>query len=134
MLAVVLVFGAFANAAGMTAPVMAWLNRWQMGLGVISRPTVLLLFFAGTVIAAPAVLIALSAWVSTVVGELDRPLKEVLCSFAMSLIPLGAAMWLAHFFFHLFTASHTPMPVIQRIASDLHIPFAGEPDWAIRSR
>ena len=133
MLAIVLVFGAFANAAGMTAPVMAWLNRWQMGLGVISRPTVLLLFFAGTVIAAPAVLIALSAWVSTVVGELDRPLKEVLCSFAMSLIPLGAAMWLAHFFFHLFTASHTPVPVIQRIASDLHIPFAGDPDWAIRS-
>jgi hypothetical protein len=133
MLAGVLVFGAFANAAGMTAPVMSWLNRWQMELGVISRPTVLLLFFAGTVIAAPAALIALSAWISTIVGEIDRPLKEVLCSFAMSLIPLGAAMWLAHFLFHLFTASHTPVPVIQRIASDLHIPFAGDPDWAIRS-
>jgi cytochrome c oxidase assembly factor CtaG/polyferredoxin len=133
MLAVVLVFGAFANAAGMAAPVVAWMNRWQMELGLISRPTVLLLFFAGTVIAVPAALIALSAWISMVAGKIDNSLKEVLSAFAISLVPLGAGMWLAHFFFHLFTASHTPIPVIQRIASDLHVGFAGEPDWAVRS-
>lgn len=132
-LAVVLVFGAFANAAGMTAPVMDWLSRWQIQLGLISRPTALMLFFAGTVIVAPGTLVGLSAWISTVAGEIGNSFKEVLCTFAMSLIPIGAAMWLAHFAFHLFTASHTAVPVIQRIASDLHVPFAGEPNWAIRS-
>ncbi len=25
-------------------------------------------------------------------------------------VPLGFAMWIAHFLFHFFTASHTPLP------------------------
>jgi hypothetical protein len=68
-----------------------------------------------------------------VVGKINNSFKEVLSAFAIALVPLGAAMWLAHFFFHLFTASHTPVPVIQRIVSDLHVAFAGDPDWAVRS-
>ncbi|MGA8656277.1 MAG: cytochrome c oxidase assembly protein [Chthoniobacterales bacterium] len=133
MLALVLVFGAFANAAGMAAPVIEWLSRWQIQLGFISRPAALMVFFAGTVVAAPGALIAVGAWISRVVGKIGSSFKEVLCTFAMSLIPIGAGMWLAHFIFHLFTASHTPVPVIQRIASELRVPFAGHPDWAIRS-
>jgi hypothetical protein len=35
-------------------------------------------------------------------------------------------MWLAHFVFHLFTASHTPIPVLQRL-------FGLPPNWAIAS-
>jgi hypothetical protein len=42
-------------------------------------------------------------------------------------------MWLAHFVFHLFTGSHTPIPVIQRVAQDLHLSLFGTPDWSIAS-
>ena len=51
----------------------------------------------------------------------------------MTLVPLGFAMWLAHFVFHLFTGSHTPIPVIQRVAQDLHLSLFGKPDWSIAS-
>jgi hypothetical protein len=42
-------------------------------------------------------------------------------------------MWLAHLVFHLFTGSHTPIPVVQRIAVDLHLALLGKPNWAIVS-
>ena len=58
------------------------------------------------------------------------PLKPFISDFAMTMVPLGFAMWLAHFVFHLFTGSHMPIPVIQRIALDLHLFSLGKPDWA----
>jgi len=51
----------------------------------------------------------------------------------MTLAPLGFATWLAHLVFHLFTGSHTPIPVIQRIAADLHLAHSGRPHWGIAS-
>jgi len=48
-------------------------------------------------------------------------------------VPLGFGLWLAHLLFHLFTGSHTPIPVIQRVARDLHLPLSGQPDWTITS-
>jgi cytochrome c oxidase assembly factor CtaG/ferredoxin len=43
-------------------------------------------------------------------------------SFALALVPLGAAMWAAHLLFHLSTGLLTMVPVLQRI---LH----SQPDW-----
>ena len=51
----------------------------------------------------------------------------------MTMTPLGFAMWLSHFVFHLFTGSHMPIPVVQRIALDLQMTFLGKPNWGIAS-
>ena len=53
--------------------------------------------------------------------DIQVPMKRFISDFAMTMVPLGFAMWLAHFVFHLFTGSHMPIPVIKRIALDLHL-------------
>jgi hypothetical protein len=53
-------------------------------------------------------------------------LPRTIAAYTIALAPLGFGMWLAHFVFHLFTASHTPIPVIQRL-------LGFDPDWAIAS-
>jgi hypothetical protein len=62
-----------------------------------------------------------------------RPLEKTRASLsrtisvhAIAFAPLGFGMWLAHFVFHLFTGSHTAVPVLERL---LDI----EPNWAIKS-
>src|SRR5262249_6135128 len=41
---------------------------------------------------------------------------------ALALVPLGAAMWLAHFGFHLLAGLGSGVPVVQRV-------LGGTPDW-----
>jgi hypothetical protein len=81
----------------------------------------------------PGFFVYLAGLLSRRLGQLQVPLKPLISDFAMTLVPLGFAMWLAHFVFHLFTGSHLPIPVFQRIAMDLHLPFLGMPDWGIAS-
>jgi hypothetical protein len=66
-------------------------------------------------------------------GKISVPLAQLISDFAMTLVPLGFGVWIAHLVFHLFTGSHTPIPVIQRVASSLNMPVFGKPDWAIHS-
>src|ERR1700760_2633499 len=49
------------------------------------------------------------------------------------MVPLGLAMWLGPFLFHIFAPSHISIPVLTRTALDLHLAFFGKPDWRIAS-
>ncbi|MBV8377281.1 MAG: hypothetical protein JO279_09785, partial [Verrucomicrobia bacterium] len=124
--------GALTNAAGMIAPVTALLNRARFLFG-LPRPVLLALFLATALFLVPAVVISLAAFLSRRLGRLQAPLKPLICDFAMTMVPLGFAMWLAHFVFHLFTSSHMPVPVIQRIVLDFHLISSGMPNWGIAS-
>jgi cytochrome c oxidase assembly factor CtaG/polyferredoxin len=132
-LVLVLVFGAFVNAASMTLPVENALNFSRLTLDLISRPVILLLFFSVGLGLLPLVAIAGCALVSRWFGSITGTVRAISCRFAMTLAPLGAAMWLAHFGFHLFTALLTPIPVIQRLFLDLHIAATGSPWWSLRT-
>src|SRR5262249_11935484 len=77
MLILVLVFGAFLNAAGMTGPVMMWMHRWHARLGSM-LPIV-------TAMAVTALVL--------LPGLLAKPLRKV----AFVLIPIGFSMCLAPF-------------------------------------
>ena len=81
----------------------------------------------------PALIVCMAGFLSRRLGGLGVPLKPFISDFAMTMVPLGFAMWLAHFVFHLFTGSHMPIPVIQRIALDIHLSLFGKPDWGIAS-
>jgi cytochrome c oxidase assembly factor CtaG/ferredoxin len=132
-LVLVLVFGAFLNAAAMTLPIENALSFSRLTLDLISRPVVLLVFFALALGLLPLVTVAGCAFVSRRFGSITTTLRATACRFVMTLAPLGCAMWLAHFGFHLFTALLTPIPVIQRVLLDLHIATTGSPWWSLRT-
>jgi ferredoxin len=132
VLVLILVFGALANAAGMIAPVAALLDRARF-LFDLQRPVIIALFLAVGMFLIPGFIVWMAGFLSRRLGRLQVPLKPFISDFAMTMAPLGFAMWLAHFVFHLFTGSHMPVPVIKRIALDLHLTFLGKPDWGIAS-
>jgi cytochrome c oxidase assembly factor CtaG len=130
-LVLVLVFGAFVNAASMTLPVENALSFSRLTLDLISRPVVLLIFFSLLLGLLPLIAITGCALASRWLGSIAGTVRSIACRFAMTMAPLGAAMWLAHFGFHLFTALLTPIPVVQRLFLDLHIATTGSPWWSL---
>jgi cytochrome c oxidase assembly factor CtaG/polyferredoxin len=127
-LVLVLTFGAFANAAGMVAPVLGAISKAASALKFSSDLSIVTLLSVLVLIIVPATMaMAAAAWSSAAAGNV---LKENLCRFSMSLVPIGFAMWLAHFAFHLFAAALTPIPVIHRIAHNLGV-TESEPAWSV---
>jgi cytochrome c oxidase assembly factor CtaG len=129
-LVLVLTFGAFANAAGMVAPVLSGISQIEKALGFSSDLGIVTLLSALCLMVLPAALAGTAAACSSAMA--GTSLRENFCRFAMSLAPLGFGMWLAHFVFHLFTAALTPIPVAERIAKDLALRTA-EPAWSVGS-
>lgn len=105
-LALVLVSAAFANAAAMAGPALQWRQRLVM------------------LMLAPAVALAAALMIGRAWGRVVTPARELLCRFSLALVPLGAAMWAAHFLFHLLAGYATAWPAIQRAAG-------AQPDWSI---
>jgi len=132
-LVLVLVFGAFVNAASMTLPVENALSFSRLTLDLISRPVVLLIFFSLLLGLLPLIAITGCALASRWLGSIAGTVRSIACRFAMTMAPLGAAMWLSHFGFHLFTALLTPIPVVQRLFLDLHIATTGSPRWSLHT-
>ena len=93
-LALLIVFGAFVNAAGMTAPVMMWEHHWHSLLGPRAMPWIIAAFIVLGAVVLPAVLTA-------GLGFFQE--KQVVRRLVFALVPVGFAMWLAHLAFHLIT-------------------------------
>lgn len=128
-LVLVLVFGAFVNAALMTGPVAAWHGGLSAALGNSPRLATALMCLVGLV-AAPVVLFAAAATISRRWGWLAGPRLHVAARYAYAFVPLGFAMWLAHYSFHLFTSFGSAIPVAQRFAEDAGWTFLGSPEWS----
>ncbi len=106
VLAMVLVFGALVNAAGMAGPVMMKLHSVHGALTA---------FYAVGLI-VPAALVALAG--------------KRTASSAMALVPLGASMWAAHLGWHLVTGWTSLGPVVARILNKAVTVSPGQtPDW-----
>jgi len=123
-LVLVFVFAAFANAAGMVAPVAEWEEALRQAIGLEAAGWVWSGVFLCAVAAAPFAAALLCGWLSS--G--GKNTLEVASGFAVGLAPLGFGMWAAHFSFHFFTGLLTPWPVLQRILGDLGR-GAAVPDW-----
>ncbi len=103
-LVLLLVFGAFVNAAAMTVPVIQLMNEWQGKFGFTLRaPTVGAFYFIGLFV--PLALVC----------ALSRPRwRDPGTTFALTLAPLGFSMWIAHFWFHYLTAWSSIAPAAGR--------------------
>lgn len=123
-LIIVLVFGAFANAAGMVGPVVQWQDAAAHALGW-PRQAVTVALLLASLLLIPAVLACNAALLSWVAAPATMRWTEVLARFAPTLIPIGFAMWFSHMFFHLVTGAATFVPVAQQFFG------AANPDWTL---
>jgi cytochrome c oxidase assembly factor CtaG len=117
-LCMVFCFGAFANAAAMIAPVLASeiaLGEW---LGLKSRFVPLAIGLGFSVVVAPAAAAVVCGWAGRGLGRVDMPVRVLMARLAPALVPVGLAMWLAHFGFHLATGFQTLGPAVARVASE----------------
>lgn len=119
-LALVLVFGAFANAAGMVAPVAEILG----GVGGYT------LFLLLALVALPLGLLGLTRWWRERLPWLALDGRTFCGRLALALVPLGMAMWVVHFLVHLHGGALSAVPVAERLAGDMGL-WRGEPDWAL---
>jgi cytochrome c oxidase assembly factor CtaG/polyferredoxin len=135
-LIVVLTFGAFANAAGMLAPVLEFRDQLASHSGMSGPHTpvwrspllVTSLFYLFGLLVLPALMVAISAVLSRWLGQLKESWLKVATRFAFSLVPLGFGMWLAHYSFHFLASFDAVIPAMQRFAGDLGLAL-GEPEW-----
>jgi ferredoxin len=127
-LVLILVFGAFANAAGMVAPVVEYQEKLSRLAGGTSRLLATTAFYLLGLIVVPLLAVGVAAWLSRLWGRLDGGTVRVATRFAYSLMPLGFAMWVAHYSFHFMTSYDTVVPTTQRFVADLGT-YLGEPEW-----
>jgi ferredoxin len=129
-LTLVLVFGAFANAAGMVAPVLEW--RDELATLVPDRSPILVttLFFVLGLLVLPVLLVGTSAAICRWSADLKESTLGVATRFSYALVPLGFSMWLAHYSYHFLSSFDSVIPALQRFAGDFGWSFFGQPTWA----
>ncbi len=102
-LALLIVFAAFVNAAGMTGPVMMYEHKWHARLGPHAMPLVVGAFVLLGAIAAPILLVGLCAACNRLWAGRERN-GEMSRRFVYALVPIGVSMWAAHLLYHFATA------------------------------
>lgn len=126
-LVLVVVFGAFANAFGMIQPFADLVSRLS---GIAARPLIVSFLMASGIVLIPALAIGGCAALSKRSINPNQSLRTVASTFALSLLPIGAAMWAAHLLYHLATGSLTIIPVMERLLHSLFgLPI--QPDWSL---
>ena len=131
-LVVILVFGAFANAAGMVGPVLEWRDGLGSLLGNagLTQPRAQLLETSLSYLFGLLVLPFLAVGGAAALSRrLDAGWLEVATRNAYALVPIGFSMWLAHYSFHFLTSYDTVAAAAQRFAFDLGWPIFGPPVW-----
>jgi hypothetical protein len=130
-LSIVFSFGALLNAFGMVSPVYAlesWLGK---KLQLSHEAPVLGLIFALFLIAEPALLLGVAAWLTRILGGSRRAMLPLAVRYSYALVPLGFGMWLAHYGFHFFTGLLTLIPVTQSALADVGWRILGAPRWTL---
>lgn len=126
VLILVLVFGAFVNAAAMITPVVRAQEQFQSAWG-FSRYLVTSLYYLITLLLVPVLAIVWTAVISQWWGRLGESWLGVAMRFSYALIPLGFGMWLSHYSFHFFGSYETIIPALQRFLLDLGYSSIGTP-------
>jgi cytochrome c oxidase assembly factor CtaG/polyferredoxin len=128
-LVVLLAFGAFVNAAGMVAPVLEWRDALTARLHQRSPFLVISGYYVVGLLALPALLVGIAAWLCRWAGRLQASRLEIATRFVSALVPLGFSMWLAHYSFHFLAGFDGVTPALQRFAGDHGWAILGEPAW-----
>ena len=129
MLALVFAFSALGNAFGMVPPFYELEGEIATLLRTERSGLVLFLIFGVVDLLFPAGLGLGAAWLSGRLSAKGEPLRHTFSRYAPAVIPLGFAVWLAHYGFHFATGALSLIPVTQNFLLDHGIAFFGRPDW-----
>ena len=131
VLALVFVFGAFANAAGMVAPVMALEHAWHGRIGPHAMPLITGAFVLACVVLLPLLAILACGVANQAMQSTPGTAKDWIRRMVLALIPMGVAMWAAHLLYHLATGWSAVWPIVQNrfpgAQGQLAAPLI--PDW-----
>ncbi len=130
-LVLVLVAAAFASAAAMTAPVLAWREQMLTPWGTAWNHAGVLVIFVVTLLVVPVVAMLGTVSAGRAASGIVVPTRELWSRFSFALVPLGAAMWAAHFLFHLLSGYASGWPVLQQAAQSAGLGLLGRPDWQL---
>jgi hypothetical protein len=86
-------------------------------------------FYAGAIVVLPTIAVYLAAYLSRRWSHPHESTHRLATRYAFALIPLGFAMWMAHYSFHFFTSWEAIIPATQRFAGDLGVELLGPPEW-----
>jgi cytochrome c oxidase assembly factor CtaG len=121
-LVLVLVFGAFANAAGMVGPVLAW-RAALAGHEILVTAA----FYVAALVVLPLVSVGAATMLSRRWGRLAASPLRVATRYTFALVPLGFGMWLAHYGFHLLTSFDTAIIALERFTAEHGWPQVAAP-------
>lgn len=130
LLVTVFTFGALLNAFAMVSPVAAAMDWLSATTGLRSEGPVLAILFGLGLLVEPAILLGLASWGTRAAG-VRQPLLRILARFAPGLVPIGFAVWIAHYLFHFVTGFWGFVPVLQALVRDLGAPILGAPRWEL---
>ena len=135
-LVLMLVFGAFANAAGMVGPVVQWQAHFSSLLGQQSPLLAVSVFYGTVLVVLPVLAVGAAASLSRRWGRASAgrggatpPLLATATRFSYAFVPLGFGMWLAHYSYHFLTSWDAAAPVTQRFLIDMGCLGFGRPEW-----
>jgi ferredoxin len=132
LLALFSAFMALTNAFAMTPPVYALEQQLARWLNTRSEALVLAIVFLSASIVIPLGLAYGAAWVGKGLSRTTSSLNRISMRYAYSFVPIGFAVWIAHYLFHFLTGAMTLVPAFQTFfAQTLGVPLLGEPDWSL---
>lgn len=136
-LLLVMVFGAYANATGMTAPVLEWQDRFTAAWGLETHALAATLLLAVELVVLPLLVAALLLLcLPRTLGSapVGHPVRGWLGRAALALVPLGVVMWIVHYQFHFVTSWAAVVPITHRALIDVGGPviegLLGTPAWS----
>lgn len=134
-LALLAIFSAFLatlNAFGMTPPVYDLEAKLATLLFTSHESIVLGLIYIVGAILWPLALTYSAAWLSKTLVASPLSLNRLVMRYAYGFVPLGFAIWSAHYLFHLLTGFMTIIPAFQTFfAQTLGWALLGEPNWEL---
>ncbi len=113
------VWGAFVNAMAMSAPFLMARTNLLSEWGVPDSKGALSVSLVGALLVFPLIALPLCAGAARWFSGSGTSARGSTSRLIQGLVPLGFAMWLAHFGFHLATGLLTALPASQRVLHDL---------------
>jgi cytochrome c oxidase assembly factor CtaG len=127
VLTLILVFGAFINAAGMVSPIVEWQEQLQSLFGHGCSLLLIALYYLLGLVVLPLLAVGSASVIGLWWSRLGGSWLDIATRFSYSLLPLGFAMWLAHYSYHFLGSYETAIPAVQRFVDDLGWHILGEP-------
>jgi ferredoxin len=132
LLALLAAFLGLLNAFAMTPPVYQLEVELANWLNTRSEALVLGLIYVVAVLIAPLGLAYGAAGLGRILSRSTTSLNRLVMRYAYGFVPVGFAIWTAHYLFHFLVGAMTLVPAFQTFfAETLGLPLLGQPDWRL---